>query len=143
MHGVQCHHRTRPYGSWIRICSSHAGDKNVALELSGQVNRGLLITNDGNDTDFFNVDNDNSSTRFRLVGEYKNYGITVGARIEVQVESNSSSDVNQDNKRDDDSDFFGLRKAEVWFDTAYGRLWLARAPRRPMARQKLIYPVPT
>ena len=102
------------------------GEDQVLLELSGQLNRGVLITNDGNDTDVFNVDNDNSSSRFRLVAGYKNYGITVGARIEVQVVSNSTSDVNQNNKRDDDSDFFGLRKAEIWFDTPYGRLWLGQ-----------------
>jgi hypothetical protein len=102
------------------------GEDQVLLELSGQLNRGLLITNDGDDTDVFNVDNDNSSSRFRLEAGYKNYGITVGTRIEVQVESNSTSDVNQNNKRDDDSDFFGLRKAELWFDTPYGRLWLGQ-----------------
>ncbi|ETW98302.1 MAG: hypothetical protein ETSY1_19210 [Candidatus Entotheonella factor] len=99
------------------------GQKNVSLELSGQLNRGLLIANDGDETDFFNVDNDNSSTRFRLVGKYKgNNGFSVGTRIEVQVESNSTADVNQNNKRDGDGDFFGLRKAEIWFDTPVGRL---------------------
>ncbi len=97
--------------------------KNVSLELSGQLNRGLLITNDGDDTDFFNVDNDNTSTRFRLVGQYKgNNGFSVGSRLEVQVESNSTADVNQENKIDDDGDFFGLRKAEIWLDSPMGRL---------------------
>ena len=103
-----------------------AGEKNVSLELSGQLNRGLLITNDGDSTDVFNVDNDNSSSRFRLVGIYKNHNFSVGSRIEVQVESNSTSDVNQNNKRDDDSDFFGLRKAELWFDTPFGQLWVGQ-----------------
>ena len=99
------------------------GKQKVWLELSGQVNRGLLVTNDGDDTDFFNVDNDNSSTRFRLVGKYKGYqGFSVGTNIEVQVESNSTADVNQNNKRDSDSDFFGLRKAELWLDTSLGKL---------------------
>ncbi len=103
------------------------GQKNVSLELSGQVNRGLLIANDGDQTDFFNVDNDASSTRFRLVGTYKgNNGFSVGSRIEVQAESNSTTDVNQNNKRDGDGDFFGLRKAEIWLDTPYGRLWVGQ-----------------
>lgn len=103
------------------------GNQNVSLALSGQVNRGLLITNDGDDTDFFNVDNDASSTRFRLVGTYKgNKGFSMGSRLEVQLESNSTADVNQNNKRDDDGDFFSLRKAEFWVDTPYGRLWVGQ-----------------
>ena len=106
------------------IAQVQPGNKNVSLELSGQVNRALLMAYDGDNTDFFNVDNDSSSTRFRLVGKYSgNHGFSLGGRIEVQVESNSTADVNQNNKRDDDDDFFGLRRAEVWFDTPYGRLW--------------------
>ena len=103
-----------------------SGEKNVSLELSGQLNRGLLVTNDGDSTDVFNVDNDNSSSRFRLVGIYKQHHFSVGTRIEVQVISNSTSDVNQNNKRDDDGDFFGLRKAELWFDTPFGQLWVGQ-----------------
>jgi len=103
-----------------------AGEKNVSLELSGQLNRGVLVTNDGDSTDVFNVDNDNSSSRFRLVGTYKTTRFSVGTRIEVQVESNSTSDVNQNNKRDDDSDFFGLRKAEIWLNTPFGQLWVGQ-----------------
>jgi hypothetical protein len=103
-----------------------AGEKHVSLELSGQLNRGVLVTNDGDSTDVFNVDNDNSSSRFRLIGTYETNSFSVGARIEVQVESNSTSDVNQNNKRDDDGDFFGLRKAELWFDTPFGQLWVGQ-----------------
>ena len=103
------------------------GKQKVWLELSGQVNRGMLVTNDGDDTDFFNVDNDNSSTRFRLVGKYKGFqGFSLGTNIEVQVESNSTADVNQNNKRDSDSDFFGLRKAEFWLETPLGKLWVGQ-----------------
>ncbi len=103
------------------------GKKNVSLELSGQVHRGVLMSYDGENTDFFNVDNDSSSTRFRLVGTYKgSNGISVGARLETQLESNSTIDVSQINKRDNDDDFFSLRKAEIWFDTPYGRMWFGQ-----------------
>jgi cell division septum initiation protein DivIVA len=46
-----------------------SGNDKVKVGLYGQVNRGVLIANDGNDTYFFNVDNDNSSTRFGINGK--------------------------------------------------------------------------
>ena len=67
---------------------NQAGDK-VKLTVSGQVNRGILYADDGEQTDVFHVDNDNSSTRVRFVGEAKPHdNLTIGANIEVQFESN-------------------------------------------------------
>ncbi len=98
-----------------------AGNSMVSLELSGQLNRALLIASDGDDTTFYNVDNDSSSSRFRIVGKYKgNNGFTVGTRFEAQFESNSTASVDQDNRITDGGDFFGLRRAEIWFDTPVG-----------------------
>ena len=59
---------------------SSGGD--VSLTLSGQVNRALLWADDGANSRVFHVDNDNSSTRFRLVGNGSlNQNVDVGAQI--------------------------------------------------------------
>ena len=74
------------------------GDK-VSAKIYGQVNRGVLYVNDGENKEFFHVDNDNSSTRIGLRGTAKlNDDFSVGTKIEVQFESNSTASVSQDNK---------------------------------------------
>ena len=45
------------------------GTDQVRLEISGQINRGVLLTDDGDRNDVFFVDNDNSSSRVRFVGK--------------------------------------------------------------------------
>ena len=99
----------------------------VKLAISGQVNRALMLAGDGEQTDLFHVDNDHSSTRVRFVGTGKpNEDVTVGAQVEVQFESNSSSSVDQNNENNDvTTNSFTERKLELYFDhKKYGRLWL-------------------
>ena len=61
-----------------------SGNKNISLEVSGQVNRAALMVDDGDRTKFFHVDNDNSSTRIRFVGKGRlNEDFSVGALVEV------------------------------------------------------------
>ncbi|MGI9501747.1 MAG: porin [Geminicoccaceae bacterium] len=105
-----------------------SGVDNVRLTLSGQVNVGVLVTDDGDDTDVFFVDNDNSSTRIRLGGDARfNEDITVGSLIEVQFESNSTADVSQDNQRNAGNNNFTERKLEVFAKSeTYGRLALGQ-----------------
>ena len=91
-----------------------SGRKGVKLVLSGQVNRGALIVDDGAKSHTFHVDNDNSSTRIRLIGEGRfNEDLKVGSQIEVEFESNSSAAVNQFNDRGVGPDDFNQRKLEV------------------------------
>ncbi|MDH3658540.1 MAG: porin [Alphaproteobacteria bacterium] len=105
-----------------------SGMDQVRLTLSGQVNRGILVTDDGDDTDVFFVDNDNSSTRIRLLGDARfNDDVSVGSVIEVQLESNSTADVSQDDQRNVGANNFTERKLEVFADSkTYGRLWLGQ-----------------
>lgn len=109
--------------AWAQV---QPGNSKVSLRLSGHVNRALLIANDGDDTHFFNVDNDSSSSRFRLVGLYEGgNGFNVGAKLSVQLESNSTVDINQDNKIAG-GDPIGLRNAEIWFKTPFGTFWFGQ-----------------
>lgn len=105
-----------------------SGMDQVRLTISGQVNRGILLTDDGEDTEAFFVDNDNSSTRIRLLGDARlNDDITAGTVIEVQFESNSTADVSQDNQRNAGPNNFTERKLELFFDSeTYGRIWLGQ-----------------
>jgi len=69
-----------------------SGGNKVALSLSGQVNRALLYGDDGHDSKLRQVDNNNSSTRFRIVGEAKPLDQTVaGINLEMEVRPNSSA----------------------------------------------------
>ena len=108
---------------------ARSGKENVELAISGQVNRGVLYAHDGGDGEFFHVDNDNSSTRFRLIGKARfDEEFSVGTQIEVQLESNSSANVSQLSDRSvDGNDFLSQRLLELYLDSeTAGRLWLGQ-----------------
>ena len=121
-----------------------SGMDQVSLTVSGQVNRGVLVADDGDDTEVYFVDNDNSSTRIRLLGDARfNEDISVGSVIEVQFESNSTADVSQDNQRNAGDNNFTERKLEIFADSeTYGRLCWAKATPLPTARRRWICPAP-
>ncbi len=98
-------------------------NERISVEISGQVDRMITVSNDGQSTDVFQVDNDNSSTRGRLVGKGKiNDQMSLGAELEVELQANSSSVVSQINQ-DSGSFTFNGRVAEVYFNhNKYGRL---------------------
>ena len=103
-----------------------SGAKSVSLAISGQVNRGILHADDGTNAEVIHVDNDHSSTRFRLVGKGQvSDDLGIGAQIEVQMESNSTGSVSQDGDSDNaiGATSFGERKLEVFFDSKlFGKL---------------------
>ena len=104
-----------------------SGNKNVNLSLSGQVNRGVLYADDGDDSEIYHVDNDNSSTRIRLIGEASpNEAFTIGSQIEVQFESNSTASINQ-NEQSTGPNKFTERKLEFYLDSPkFGKLWIGQ-----------------
>ena len=93
----------------------------LEVKLSGQVNRAVMWADNGKDTSILNVDNDNSSTRWRLTGsEAVNDSVTVGVVWENEFQSNDSSkvDVGQDN---DGNSEFNDRKLEAYFAMPFGK----------------------
>lgn len=95
-----------------------SGNKTASVQLYGQVNRGVLVADDGNNTDVYHVDNDNSSTRIGLRGKAEiSDDLAIGSKIEVQFESNSSSDVNQNAKRNVSPNNFTQRHLDFWIDS--------------------------
>lgn len=95
-----------------------SGNDKVSLKLYGQVNRGLLYIDDGSTQEVFHVDNDHSSTRIGLAGNVKaTDDLNIGAKIEVQMESNSTANVNQANNGSViGSNSFTERHLDLFFD---------------------------
>jgi hypothetical protein len=68
----------------------------VDVELYGEVNKGIMIFDDGVNTEFNVVDNDRSSTRFGVKGEQAlDNGLTASVLFEVEMQSNSSDALTQ------------------------------------------------
>jgi len=89
----------------------------------------VLYGDDGRETRFFHADNDNSSTRFRIVGEAGLGEVTAGAQLEFEFRSNNSnSDIKIDQDAEDNTgSTLTERKIEVYFDhAALGRVWLGQ-----------------
>ena len=87
---------TYPPGPAGRKGEVTAGAEKAKVEIYGQVDRGVLVVDDGDNTRAYQVDNDNSSTRIGLLGSAAPGGeLEIGTRMEFQFESNSSSAINQ------------------------------------------------
>ena len=117
-----------PYPSTV-LRGKGSSDK-VSVSLYGQVDRAFLAADDGNSSDYYFVDNDNSSSRIGLLGEAKvNDDLTIGTRMEFEYQSNPSNLVNQNDKNPDDGDGTGFN--ERWMDAQltskrFGKLYLGK-----------------
>ena len=104
-----------------------SGNDKVSVKLYGQLNRGVLIADDGDSTKTYQVDNDNSSTRIGLLGSVKPLeGWGLGTKFEVEFESNSSSAVNQDEQNGVGGNNFHERWADIFVQSPYGQLSLGQ-----------------
>lgn len=103
-----------------------SGNDKYKVALSGQVHRAVLYANNNAESEVFHVDSDMASSRFRIEGEAKyNDDITVGTNIELEVESNSTADIEFDS--DSNSATIKDRKVEFTVDSkTYGKLWVGQ-----------------
>jgi hypothetical protein len=101
------------------------GSPKANVTIYGQVNKAVLYANDGHEDNTYLVDNDNSSTRMGLKAAINpNDRYTIGAKIEVEYQTNASNVVSQDNKRDD-SDKLNKRHLDLWVnDGKFGKFSL-------------------
>ncbi|MDJ0950007.1 MAG: porin [Alphaproteobacteria bacterium] len=109
---------------------TRSGKKGITLTVSGQVNRAVLMASDGEDVNWYNVDNDHSSTRVRFEGRGKiSSDFTVGTNFEVEMQTNPSNSVNKFNNEDPGATSFRTRKTEIFFDSKkFGKLTLGHGP---------------
>ena len=101
----------------------HGGRRDVTVEVYGQVNRGVLLTDDGNRTSIANVDTNSSSTRFGFVGKAPmNNDISFGNKIELEIKENPSNSIDQFMHKNTPADV-GNRKLEAWVESkTFGKL---------------------
>ncbi len=63
-----------------------------SVQVSGQISKGFMWADDGAKSNSAIVDNDNSGSRFRIVGSGKiNESMTVGFNLENEIQSNESN----------------------------------------------------
>lgn len=78
-----------------------SGNSRVRVTLNGQINQAARFVSDGEDKGVQFVDNDASSTRFRILGAAKlNDRFSAKTNIEIDLESNVSSQIDLNNEDD-------------------------------------------
>lgn len=122
----------------LEATTARKGNRVVSLQVYGQVNKALLIWDDGEDSDAYVVDNDNSGSRVGFTGSAKmKPGWTAGYIIELDIQDAASDKV--DNGRvnilstatpgeDDPADEITIRYNNVYIESErLGRLTLGQA----------------
>lgn len=105
-----------------------SGSDSFDLTVSGQINRALMIVDDGEETTLLNVDNNNSSSRIRFIAESNNEGpLTVGAAYEAEFTINNSASISQEETDSNDTRAYRARRAEILLEyDSLGKLWLGQ-----------------
>ncbi len=108
----------------MAVSPANAAATTKTFKVSGWVNRVAMFTDDGDQTYVSFVDSKLAGSRFRMIGESKGGGMTVGARIELGLKRNQ--DVGQgNNKSNTTANGLLHRNAFVYFASKkYGKLAL-------------------
>jgi hypothetical protein len=103
------------------------GDK-VKVILYGQVNRAVLYSHDGENDNWYFVDNDNSSTRIGLIGRASGgEDLSIRTRLEFEYQTNASNEVSQKDKNGVGGDSFNARHLDIILTSVrFGRLYLGK-----------------
>lgn len=104
-----------------------SGNDRIKLAVSGQINRAVLVANDGYNSTLYHVDNSVSSSRFRFVGTAQaNQDLSIGTRLEIAVSPDRSSAVSQQQKYLTDT-YFDQRWVEISLTSkTFGKLSIGK-----------------
>ncbi len=108
-----------------------SGNENVSVAISGHANRMLFYADDGDQAQIFNADNKVSTSRLNVTGKAKlDDNTSVGAAIEVELNSNRTSSVTMRQETENNSGAsLTERRSEVFLDSkTYGKLFLGQGP---------------
>src|SRR3546814_11162260 len=95
------------------VVRSSYGDK-VQVKITGQINRAVTFVDDGTDTNVNHVDNDISSSRFRIHADGKvTNDFSIGGILELEVKPNASNNVNQESDDQQQSRYATLMDRRV------------------------------
>ncbi|HET9535317.1 MAG TPA: porin, partial [Mesorhizobium sp.] len=118
---------SKPAEKWIP--KLRAGTDESYIEVYGQIDKGVLIFDDGGSTlGYAPVDNGNSTTR----GGIRAYAAlneiwSIGGNVEAEWNPYATTNVDQLNRDDFDWDTWQPRKAEVYAESKnLGKLWLGQ-----------------
>lgn len=93
------------------------------FKISGQVDRAMVVADNGEDTDVGFVDNSGSNTRFRFTGSQDlDNGVTLGFTYEIGLGENASATFDINNGGGDENSFLDNRLANVYAESRYGKL---------------------
>ena len=111
----------------LEATTARKGNRVVSLQVTGQVNKALLLFDDGVDSDAFIVDNDQSGTRIGFKGSAEiRPGWKAGFNMELDIQDAASDKVSQG---DDEggADEIKIRQNYVYIESErYGRLSLGQ-----------------
>lgn len=109
-----------------------------SVTVSGQVNKAVAYFDDGKSEDMAVVDNDNSGTRFRILGSGKvNEAVSVGTALEVEFQDNAANnwsiaDANSNGGAGTDAfgqTNFNQRRAEAYIShKQFGKVSIGQGP---------------
>jgi predicted porin len=110
----------------LEATTARKGNRVVSLQVYGQVNKALLIFDDGVDRDAFIVDNDQSGSRIGFKGSAAiKPGWTAGFNMELDIQDAATDKVSQGN--DDPADEIKIRQNYVYIESEkYGRISLGQ-----------------
>jgi predicted porin len=114
----------------LEATTARKGNRVVSLQVYGQVNKALLIWDDGVDSDAFVVDNDSSGSRVGFTGKATlKPGWSAGYLIELDIQDSASDKVNNFEKNGDEgiSDEIRIRYNNVYIESErLGRITLGQ-----------------
>jgi len=111
----------------LEATTARKGNRVVSLQIYGQVNKALLIFDDGIDSDAFVVDNDQSGSRIGFKGTaiFKQ-GWTAGFNMELDIQDSATDKVSQGDDEGDDNEI-KIRQNYVYIESdRLGRISLGQ-----------------
>ena len=112
----------------LEATAARKGNRVVSLQVSGQINKALLIWDDGVDSDAFIVDPDSDGSRLRFTGKAKlKPGWEAGYTMELNIIDAASNRVSQGKNGDDPADNISVRQNYVYVESdRLGRISLGQ-----------------
>jgi predicted porin len=111
----------------LEATTARKGNRVVSLQVYGQVNKALLIFDDGVDSDAFIVDNDASGSRLGFTGKATiKPGWSAGFLMEFDVQDSATDKINQFNDEGNDNEIV-IRHNNLWIESErLGRITLGQ-----------------
>lgn len=113
----------------LEATTARKGNRKVSLTISGQVHTGVLFFDDGVEANAYVADQDNTSSRFRLLGNAKiDANWSAGFLLEVETESTGASTNTVTQLADDGgAAAIALRHSAWWIEhKQFGRVWVGQ-----------------